>query len=114
MIDTNLTNRTDMDDKELDKLIMATMERRQTLETLNHTIVKDIRRRARRQWMRRWARLVAFSFGLPLMGLVFGWGIYVATTNSALGPLRLLLLIPLTGMFRLAWREMKNFSIAEV
>ncbi len=103
-----------MDDKELDKLIVASLERQQTLEALNKTIVKDIRRRARWQWMRRWARLATFSFGLPLMGLVFGWGIYVAATNPTLGPLRLLLLIPLTGMFRLAWREMKNFSIAEV
>jgi len=103
-----------MDDKELDKLIVASLERQQTLEALNKTIVKDIRHRARWQWMRRWARLAAFSFGLPLMGLVFGWGIYVAATNSTLGPLRLVLLIPLTGMICLAWREMKNYSIAEV
>lgn len=103
-----------MDDKELDKLIVASLERQQTLEALNKTIVKDIRRRARWQWMRRWARLVTFSFGLPLMGLVFGWGIYVTATNPTLGPLRLVLLIPLTGMTCLAWREMKNFSIAEV
>ena len=103
-----------MNDQELDKLIMATLEREQTLESLNQTIVKDVRRRARRAWLHKWGRIVVFSFGLPLLLLAFALGIYVAGTLSGLAHLRFVLLIPLAAVLYLARREMKDFSIAPV
>lgn len=104
----------DMDDKELDKLITASLERQQTIETLNQVIVKDIRRRARRQQIRRWTRLVAFSFGMPLLLLLFGLGIYVAATQPSLAHLRFVLLIPLLVTAYFTKREIRNFSIIDV
>lgn len=103
-----------MDDQELDKLIMATLEREEALETLNHTIVKDVRRRARHAWWKRWGRVAAFSFGLPLVLIGFTLGIYTAGTLSGMGHLRIVLLIPLVTVLYFARREMKNFSIARV
>ena len=61
----------EMTDNHLDTLIRETMERRQLLADLDRLVITDIRRQVRRAWMRRWARIVVFSFGLPLVLLVF-------------------------------------------
>ena len=60
-----------MTDNNIDSLIRETLERRQLLADLDRTIIADVRRQARRAWLRRWARVIAFSFGLPLALLVF-------------------------------------------
>ena len=61
----------EMTDNNLDSLIRETLERRELLAELDRTIIADVRRQTRRAWLRRWARIVAFSFGLPLALLVF-------------------------------------------
>jgi len=104
----------DMDDKMLDKLIVDALQRRETLEVVNKDILREVRHRARLEWMKKWGRVVAFSFGLPLLLLVFAFGIYAAASSPSLGHFRYFLLIPLLTMLYLVWREMKNFSIAEV
>ena len=104
----------ELNDMELDDLIMASVERSEKLETLNRTIVKEVQRKARREWVRRWARIVVFSFGLPLLMLIFALGIYMACRIEELQMLRYFLLIPVMTMSYLLWREMRNFSIADV
>ena len=104
----------ELNDMELDNLIMASIERKETLDALNSTIVTEVRRLARREWVRRWARVVVFSFGMPLLLLVFAIGIYAAMRMEELQVLRYFLLIPVLTMSYMAWHEMKNFSIAEV
>ena len=99
---------------ELDDLIMASIERKETLDALNGIIVKEVRRQARREWVRRWARIVVFSFGMPLLMLIFAAGIYAVCRIESLQMWRYILLIPVMTMSYLLWREMRNFSIADV
>lgn len=103
-----------MNDKELDELIMQAVERQQTLETLNRAIVKDVRKRARRTWLRQWGRIVVFSFGLPLLMLIFAAGTYYIASLEGFGYLRLVLVLPVATMIYMAYRSSKNFSIKEV
>ncbi len=104
----------ELNDKELDDLIMASLERKVTLDALNGAIVKEVRHRARREWVRRWARIAVFSFGMPLLLLIFAAGIYVASRLQSFQTFRYVLLIPVITMSYVAWRGMKNFSIADV
>ncbi len=104
----------DMNDKELDSIITATLAREHTIRELNRTIVSEVSRRSRKKVLRRWGRVVAFSFGLPLLLLVFTVGIHLASSRTSLPSQRYLMLIPLLAMAYITWREMKNFSIAEV
>ncbi|MBQ9559400.1 MAG: hypothetical protein IJ762_03075 [Bacteroidaceae bacterium] len=103
-----------MNDNELDRLITASIERRKMLENLNEVIVADIRRQARRAWIRRWGRIVAFSFGLPLVLIVFALSLRLLLAIPSMGPARFCLLIPVATMLYFARRAMKDFSIAEV
>ena len=103
-----------MSDKELDNLIMASLERQQTLDALNNVIISDVRRRARREWLRRWGRIVVFSFGLPLLLLVFAAGIYVTATLPSTDWPRIVLVIPIVAMLAMAGHKVRNFSITRV
>jgi len=56
---------------ELAPLISEVFQRRALLSDLDQLIIDDVRRQARRAWIRRWARVVVFSFGVPLLLFVF-------------------------------------------
>ncbi len=54
-----------------ESLISEVFQRRELLADLDRLIIADVRRQARRAWLRRWARAAVFSFGLPLVLLIF-------------------------------------------
>ena len=58
-------------DNSIDILIREAIDRRELLADLDRLIIADVRRQARRAWLRRWARAAVFSFGLPLVLLIF-------------------------------------------
>lgn len=60
-----------MTDNSIDNLIRETIDRRELLADLDRMIIADVRRQARRAWLRRWTRAAIFSFGLPLALLAF-------------------------------------------
>ena len=103
-----------MDDRQLDEIIMQAVERKQTLAELDRVIIHDVKRKARREWMRKWARIVVFSFGMPLLLLIFAAGIYYASTQGDLKMYRLVFIIPCATIVYFGWKGMKDFSIEEV
>ena len=58
-------------DDSIDILIRETIDRRELLADLDRLIIADVRRQARRAWLRRWARAAVFSFGLPLVLIIW-------------------------------------------
>ena len=54
-----------------ESLISEVFQRRELLADLDRLIIADVRRLARRAWLRRWARAVVFSFGLPLALIIW-------------------------------------------
>ena len=52
-------------------LISEVFQRRALLADLDRLIIADVRRQARRAWLRRWARAAVFSFALPLVLIFF-------------------------------------------
>ena len=104
----------ELNDRDLDGLIMASLERKEALDALNGAIVKEVRRKARHEWLRRWARIALFSFGMPLLLLIFAVGIYVASRLQDFQTFRYVLLIPVITTGYLAWRKMNDFSIADM
>ena len=67
----------EMTDNNIDSLIRETFERRVLLADLDRLIIADVRRQARRELIRRWARVAAVSFGLPVVLLVFAACMYL-------------------------------------
>ena len=61
----------EMNDKALEALIMETLERRETIDEINQTVMSQVEHAARRERCRRWVRVAAFAFGLPLLLFTF-------------------------------------------
>ena len=74
-----------MNDEQLDRLLRESVERRELLDGIQRQVMEQVSRQARRQRIRMWARVVAFSFVMPLLALFFGWAVYsVAQQGSQL------------------------------
>ena len=65
-----------MNDEQLDRLLRESVERRELLDGIQRQVMGQVRLQARRQRIRMLARVVAFSFVMPLLALVFGWAVY--------------------------------------
>ena len=104
-----------MSDEALSELISRTLERQQMLAELQQVIVQDVEKRVRRQRIRRVARVLAFSFGLPTVLLVVGLGMYHYISHVGLTTLSAAALLFATLTMLYAAREaLRNFSPDEV
>ena len=105
----------EMTDNNIDTLIRETLERRELLADLDRLIIADVRRQARRQWIRRWARVAAFSFGLPMVLLVFAACIYLYIECYEASTLTLYIMaLPTLALIFSTHRFLKYFSPDEV
>lgn len=104
-----------MSDEALSELISRTLERQQMLAELQQVIVQDVEKRVRRQRIRRLARVLAFSFGLPTVLLVVGLGLYHFVSHVGLTTLSAAAMLFTTLTMLYAAREaLRNFSPDEV
>ena len=68
-----------INEQEFDALITETLERQAMVDDLNHSVMKELNRAARREQWRKWGRVVSVAFGLPVLlalfvySLVKGW-----------------------------------------
>jgi cytochrome c biogenesis protein CcdA len=58
-----------MNDNELDNLISETFQRKEVLDDIGQNVMQNLQRDTRHARLRRWARILAFSFGFPLVAL---------------------------------------------
>ena len=106
---------TEMTDTSLDRLIADTLNRQELLKDLDSLIIADVRRRTRRAWLRRWARIVAFSFGLPLLLLVSLAGAYLFIKEHGATPFTLSLMVcPVVALIFVSYRSIGDFSPEQV
>jgi len=104
----------EMNEQQIDRLIMQAMERRHVVEEINKAVMCDVRRMARRRKLQYWKRAVAFSFGLPLVLLVFGllFGKYAVPAATGVYTLPCTVL-PVLTVFYAAWKAVENFSAGQ-
>ena len=104
-----------MNDSDLDTLIRETMERRTLLTDLDRLILADVRRRARRAWLRKWARIIVFSFGLSLVLILWLACAYLYIyKHGATGFTLFLMVWPTLALATSTVYALKTFSPEEV
>lgn len=102
-----------MNDEQLDRLLRESVERRELLDGIQRQVMEQVSRQARRQRIRLWARVVAFSFVMPLLALFFGWAVYsVAQQGSRLVVASLT--IAVVAMLEAWLMYVRNFSLRRV
>ena len=102
-------------DDELAPMISEVFQRRALLSDLDQLIISDVRRQARRAWIRQWARVVAFSFGLPLLLFVFfACAYFYIKEYHASTFIIVVMTLPAVALIYATHRAMENFSPEEV
>lgn len=103
-----------MTDQELDSLFAQSAQNQRVVEQINRQVMQTVRRDLRRKTIRKWARLLAISFGLPLMVVAY---IYILFTYmpEMETPLRIMtLVLPLGTLAVFFGKNLHDFSIFEV
>ena len=99
----------------IDTLISATLDRQHLVAEINRATLSDLRRTVRRRRLRRWARVVAFSFGLPLVVLACTYLIYrYALPAFDTVDYALCLVFPLLALVFGIQQTIRNFSAEPV
>ncbi len=102
-------------DTSLDRLIAETLQRQELVKDLDRLIIADVRRRARHAWLRRWARIVVFSFGLPLVLLLWIACAYIYIREHGATSFTFSLMVwPTLALVYTFYRTLNDFSPEEV
>lgn len=103
-----------IDEQQMDALIAETFIRKQTVEEINRAVMREVRLTVRRRRLRRWVRLAAFSFGLPLVLLLFGCLMVKYVVSATEGRMLLLFtVVPTAAVLYGAWAAIANFSVGQ-
>ena len=68
-----------MNDQELDILLSESAKRQQSVNLINATVMRTVRRDLRLKIVRKWAKLLGLCFGVPLALVV-----YIFVLNEAI------------------------------
>ncbi len=100
-----------IDDRELDAIIKQSLERKQVLDAINRSVMRRIKRKRRIQWV----RLVAFSFGFPVVMALLGLVYYALFRHFADNPIVMYsLVLPVVTMLIVGGKVLSDFSIRRV
>lgn len=73
-----------MNDQELDILLSESAKRQQSVNLINATVMRTVRRDLRLKIIRKWAKLLGLCFGVPLALVVYIFVLNEAMSVSAM------------------------------
>lgn len=100
----------EINDKELDLMFSESAHRQKAVEQISHQVMRTIRRDILKRKVRRWARLLAFCFGLPAAVVMY---IFLLRAYMPALPQELTVCcyaIPLTAIIGLAAKRLHDFT----
>ena len=103
-----------MTDKELDLLFAESAQRHNAVEQINRQVMHMVRRDLRRKRLRKWARLLGISFGLPVAVVIYAYLLY-AYMPQLPEQLRIVsFVLPIATIAILLARKMRSFSVTDM
>ena len=99
-----------MTDQELDSLFTESAKRQQSVEQINATVMRSVRRDLRLKIVRKWAKLLGLCFGLPVAVVVYIYALFVFMPEMP-EQLRILsIALPIATILILAAQRLHYFS----
>ncbi len=103
-----------MTDKELDLLFAESAQRHNAVEQINRQVMHMVRRDLRRKRLRKWARLLGISFGLPVAVVIYAYLLY-AYMPQLPEQLRIAsFVLPIATIAILLARKLRSFSVTDM
>ncbi|WP_148295574.1 hypothetical protein [Prevotella dentasini] len=87
-----------MNEQELDALIGEALQREKMIEEINHSVMRTVKTRKRESVVRRWLRIAALSFGLPIAVAIVLYTYYRIHIIQGTGSLSAVMML-LAGIF---------------
>ena len=102
-----------MTDQELDSLFSESAKRQQSVELINATVMRTVRRDLRLKIVRKWAKLLGLCFGVPLALVIYIFALNEAMSISSMQmPLQIVCIaLPMATIAVLFVRNLKNYRI---
>ena len=102
-----------MTDQELDILFAESAKRQQSVNQINATVMRTVRRDLRWKTIRKWARLIGGCLGIPMAMVIYGFALNDAINVSSMQtPLQIVCIaLPLVTISVLCARNLKNFRL---
>ena len=102
-----------MNDQELDILLSESAKRQQSVNQINATVMRTVRRDLRLKIVRKWAKLLGLCFGIPLALVVYIFVLNEAMSISAMQmQLRIVCIaLPLVTIAILVAINLKKFRL---
>ena len=102
-----------MTDQELDLLFTESAKRQQSVEHINASVMRSVRRDLRLQLVRKWAKLIGLCFGIPMALVIYIYVLNEAVSGSSMqSPLRIVCLaLPLITIGLLLAVRLRNFRM---
>ena len=103
-----------MTDQELDSLFAQSAQSQKAVEQINRQVMKAVRREMRLQTVRKWTKLLAICFGIPLLVVLYIYILYTYMPELETPWRVMTFVLPLGTMAVFFGKGLRDFSIFEV
>ena len=97
-------------DHELDALFQQSVQQHKAVGQINRQVMRTVRRDMRLKTLRKWAKLLAFCFGLPLAVVVYIYALFVFMPEMQEQLQIVYIAIPIATILGLAVQRLHYFS----
>lgn len=103
-----------MNDQELDILFAQSAKNQQAVELINRQVMKTVRRDLRFKAIRKWTRLLAICFGMPLLVFAYLWLLKMGVPFLPEHYFWLAFIVPVATLLGLCGKFLHDFSPADL
>ena len=97
-------------DYELDMLFEQSAQQHKAFEQINRQVMRTVRHDMRLKTLRKWAKLLALCFGLPLVVVVYIYALFVFMPEMQEQLQIVYIAIPIATILGLAVQRLRYFS----
>jgi len=99
---------------DLDLLFEQSAKRRQAMEHINRQVMKTVRRNMRLKAVRKWAKIIGMSFGLPLMVIAYLWLLKQGIPFLLEKNMWIAFIVPVLTLLGLSGKFLHDFSVTDL
>ena len=103
-----------MTDQELDSLFAQSAQQQKAVDAINASVMKTVRRDLRLQLVRKWAKIIGMSFGLPLMIVFLVYALMTYLPDHSMPIYITTLALPIITLVLFFGKGLCDFSLSEL
>ena len=101
-------------DNELDLLLQKSAQHHKAVEQINRHVMRTVRRDMRLKTLRKWAKLLALCFGLPLMVIAYLWLLKQGIPFLPEENMWIAFVVPVLTLLGLSGKFLHDFSVTDL